>query len=529
MIDNEYSAFWVLDSLPAGWRWTNFKGKFQYSMYEDGFPLGYKQAGDYYIFNHHNIIIQVNKDHDDQKNEIWYVVGFLVEPLSLSKKNDCNTNEFNQIFFSDKKYADQKFDGKTSEVIFYKQDESVLAPQPLNKTVKFSYSVIFEDSNTTWSTRWEHYFYMSTSHREVHWLGLVNSFAMVLLLTGMVGAILKRVIHRDISHYNDTVEYEDETGWKQVRSDVFRSPVYGSMFSIIIGSGVQFISMISLTLFFTALGFLSPAHRGGLLTTILVLFVFMGIFAGYTSARLFKMFGGVPWKRNALGTAMIFPGTCFCMFFFINFFLITEESSGAVSFSLLLQLVLMWFGISVPLVFLGAFIGFSKPPIMNPVRVSKIPKPIQMIPGLSKIKLVGLLAGCLPFGGMFIELSYVMNCLWNANYLYYLFGFLFLCFIVLIITSAEVSILLCYILLCREDYRWWWMSFGVSGSSGLYLFGYAVIYWALHLGFTRVSSFVLYFGYMALGSMFYALITGTIGFIASFIFIRSIFSLIKID
>ena len=217
------------------------------------------------------------------------------------------------------------------------------------------------------------------------------------------------------------------------------------------------------------------------------------------------------------------------MFFFINLFLSGESSSGAVSFSLLIQLLLMWFGISVPLVYLGAFIGFSKPPIANPSRVSKIPKPILMTPGLGKVRLVSLLAGCLPFGCMLIELSYVMNSLWHHTLFYYLFGFLFLCFIVLIITSAEISILMCYILLCKEDYRWWWLSFTVAGSSGIYFFGYSAIYWLMKLSVFRLSSIVLYFGYMFLGSVAYSLITGTIGFFSTFIFIRTIFSLIKLE
>ena len=217
------------------------------------------------------------------------------------------------------------------------------------------------------------------------------------------------------------------------------------------------------------------------------------------------------------------------MFFFINLNLTSENSSGAVSFSLLIQILLLWFGISVPLVYLGAFIGFSKQAIENPSKVSKIPKPLQVIPGINKIKLVSFLAGCLPFGCMFIELSYVMNSLWHHTLFYYLFGFLFLCFIVLIITSAEVSVLMCYILLCREDYRWWWLSFSVAGSSGIYFFAYAVVYWFLKLQVMRFSSIVLYFGYMLIGSVAYALITGTIGFFATFIFIRTIFSLIKLE
>mmetsp|Transcript_37337 Transcript_37337/g.6687 ORF Transcript_37337/g.6687 Transcript_37337/m.6687 type:complete len:92 (+) Transcript_37337:76-351(+) len=91
------------------------------------------------------------------------------------------------------------------------------------------------------------------------------------------------------------------------------------------------------------------------------------------------------------------------------------------------------------------------------------------------------MAGSLPFGCMFIELSYVMKSMWHHSLFYYLFGFLFLCFIVLVVTSAEVSILMTYIQLCREDYRWWWLSFGVSGSSGMYMLAYAVLYYLTEL------------------------------------------------
>lgn len=48
--------------------------------------------------------------------------------------------------------------------------------------------------------------------------------------------------------------------------------------------------MAVVTMIFAVLGFLSPANRGGLMTAVLLLFVFMGVFAGYSSARLYKLF-----------------------------------------------------------------------------------------------------------------------------------------------------------------------------------------------------------------------------------------------
>lgn len=53
---------------------------------------------------------------------------------------------------------------------------------------------------------------------------------------------------------------------------------------------IKLLLMLILSLIFTCLGFLSPASRGTLITVMLLLFVFMGVFAGYYSSRFYKMF-----------------------------------------------------------------------------------------------------------------------------------------------------------------------------------------------------------------------------------------------
>jgi transmembrane 9 superfamily protein 2/4 len=71
----------------------------------------------------------------------------------------------------------------------------------------------------------------------------------------------------------------------QVHGDVFRPPDSASLLSVYVGTGVQIFGMSLITMVFAVLGFLSPANRGGLMTAMLLLFVLMGIFAGYFSAR----------------------------------------------------------------------------------------------------------------------------------------------------------------------------------------------------------------------------------------------------
>lgn len=89
-------------------------------------------------------------------------------------------------------------------------------------------------------------------------------------------------------------DIQDESGWKQLHRDVFRAPPRPLLLSVVVGAGVQVCAMIFLTLLFACIGFAKQTYRGSLLTMILILYVLMGIFAGYYSARLYKMFNVVP-------------------------------------------------------------------------------------------------------------------------------------------------------------------------------------------------------------------------------------------
>ena len=50
----------------------------------------------------------------------------------------------------------------------------------------------------------------------------------------------------------------------------------------------------------------------------------------------------------------------FGVFFVLNLTLWINGSSAAVPFSTLVALLALWFGISVPLTFVGAYFGFKK-------------------------------------------------------------------------------------------------------------------------------------------------------------------------
>uniref|UniRef100_I1QH48 Transmembrane 9 superfamily member n=1 Tax=Oryza glaberrima TaxID=4538 RepID=I1QH48_ORYGL len=179
--------------------------------------------------------------------------------------------------------------------------------------------------------------------------------------------------------------------------------------------------MLLVTMVFAVLGFLSPSNRGGLMTAILLLWVFMGLLAGYSSSSLYKLFKGAEWKNIALRTAFTFPGSVFAIFFFLNSLIWGQKSSGAVPFTTMFALVLLWFGISVPLVFVGSFLGFKKPAIEDPVKTNKIPRQIPEQAWYMNPIFSILIGGILPFGAVFIEL-FILTSIWLHQF-YYIFGF----------------------------------------------------------------------------------------------------------
>ncbi|KAH8261899.1 hypothetical protein KR038_004470 [Drosophila bunnanda] len=525
-ISLNYQHHWIVDNMPVTWCYPLENGK-QYCG--TGFPMGclvrpdgdgcpinsiYNQPMHYYPFNH----VDLEMTYHSGKSEDWGI-GFGNSGRIISVK----------VTPKSIKHTDSKHPNCLSTEPLAISENSLKPGEQLS--IIYTYSVKFvKNDSIKWSSRWD-YILESMPHTNIQWFSILNSLVIVLFLSGMVAMIMLRTLHKDIARYNQMDSGEDaqeEFGWKLVHGDVFRPPRKGMLLSIFLGSGVQVFVMAMVTLAFACLGFLSPANRGALMTCSMVLFVSLGTPAGYVSARIYKSFGGLKWKSNVILTSIVCPGVVFSLFFVMNLVLWGENSSGAVPFSTLIALLALWFGVSVPLTFVGAYFGFRKRALEHPVRTNQIPRQIpdqsiytQPIPGI-------VMGGVLPFGCIFIQLFFILSSLWS-NQMYYMFGFLFLVFLILVITCSETTILLCYFHLCAEDYHWWWRSFLTSGFTAVYLFIYCCHYFVTKLSIKDSASTFLYFGYTAIMVFLFFLLTGTIGFFACFWFIRKIYSVVKVD
>lgn len=529
-----YNQNWFIDGLPAAQKIEIDDDKVYYTPGDDG-EVYYTPRGDgkvYYtpgfslgsvrfddidqsdqsqgpvveLNNHFDIKVEYHKTRQGQ----YRVVGVIINPASRNnKKPDDGAEPVCNV--SDPVVFDENADPK-----------NVLE-------VSFTYSVSWTESPTVWATRWDRYLYIMSP--KIHWFSLVNSMVVVVLLVGIVVTILLRALRKDIARYNEiglSEDIQEDSGWKLVHGDVFRSPKNKMLFSVFLGSGAQLFAMAGVTLLFALLGFLSPSNRGALTTAMILLCAFFGAIGGYVSAIAYKTFGGESWKLNLILTPLVVPGIVFGVFFILNFLLIFAGGSGAVPLGTMVATVLIWFVISVPLSIFGGFLGFKKGAIAAPVRTNQIPRQIPIQPRyLQRVPSV-LLAGVLPFVAIFVELYFILNSIWFHR-VYYMFGFLFVCFGLMMMTAAAVSVLLVYFQLCAENYHWQWKSFVLSGASAFYVFLYSLIYLFTKLSLSDFTSVALYLGYSLLISFVVFIITGTVGFICTYFFVRKIYASIKID
>ncbi|PSS01976.1 Transmembrane 9 superfamily member 7 like [Actinidia chinensis var. chinensis] len=216
-------------------------------------------------------------------------------------------------------------------------------PQEIDsdKEVVFTYDVSFKSSDIKWASRWDTYLLMNDD--QIHW-----------------------------------------------------RPNNSSLLCVYVGAGIQIFGMTLVTMIFTLLGFLSPSNRGGLMTAMVLLWVFM-LGSLIQNVQRYR----VEENRSKNSVYVSFRSL-------FNLFRPQRSNLGREVFRS------------------SAFRNnVCSSPLMNS-----------------------------SFGAVFIELFFILTAIW-LNQFYYIFGFLFIVFIILLVTCAELAILLCYCQLCSEDYYWW--------------------------------------------------------------------------
>ena len=96
-------------------------------------------------------------------------------------------------------------------------------------------------------------------------------------------------------------------------------------------------------------------------------------------------------------------------------------------------------------------------------------------------------------------------------------------------TTSTATILLTYHLLCSENYHWPWRAFLTAGSTAVYIATYAILFWLSNLRMGGLASNIVYLGYSGIIGFLCFILTGTIGWFATWAFVRKIYGSIKVD
>ncbi|GAB1302807.1 Transmembrane 9 superfamily member [Apodemus speciosus] len=430
-IKQNYHHHWVIDNTGIIWCYDT-KDKEHHCV--SGFPIGcfnvpsdevrgsclinpeFNKNNTLYLFNHLDITITYHIE-SDTSSKVAKLISSRIDPKSYkhSDEDHLTCNE--------------------PPMEIPEEDTEIL-------TVVYTYSVKFEESKATeWSSE-EDYDLETTTEANLQWIRLVNSFFVVLSLCGVM------------------LYDRRQFGWRLIHGSVFRLPEHGMLLSILLGQGTQVFIMTFLSLFLAGLGFLTPADPNVLVSYGVVLWLLLEIPAGYVSAKMYKTFKGVNWKMHFFLTTLLFPGIVFADIFIMNLILWLEGSSAAISFRTLASLFALCFGVSTPLTFLGVYFG-KREEFAFPVQTQQTPGVGPQRTFFTKSTVTIILGSLLPFGCIFLQLSYILNRIWSPH----------------------------------MDCGWWWRAFLTSSFTSVYIFIYALHYFFTKLQVSTIGSAFMYFGY----------------------------------
>ena len=427
---------------------------------------------------------------------IWGMVGELVAHDESARQTQRGSIlGFETYIYTHKAFV-VGYNGKRIISVNMTADDPVLVRT--GATLEFSYSVEFVLTDENFDQRFVRYLDNDFFQHQIHWFSILNAFMMVLFLCGVVAVILVRTLKRDYAKYNlDASELGafgvssvDDSGWKQVHGDVFRSPSDLVLLSVALGNGVQLITLFLVVALASVWGSYYM-NRGATAKLSLLAYAFTTVISGFVSGRFYKLHraanrkpeGDNSWKVVMFLNGGLLPGCGIIMLIYLNCFSLWYSTLNVVPFGSLALIGALVLMVCVPLSIVGTFAaryvtgqycdvasatkcclccGFpvprarfrelpvsffvsqkkkqfldvaclvsSVPPKKLPCRVAAVARRIEPRKWYLSVFALVPVAGLLPFGSIFIEMYFMFSSFWNYKF-YYVYGFLLLVFLILV-------------------------------------------------------------------------------------------------
>jgi len=395
-----------------------------------------------------------------------------------------------------------------------KENEAVKIVKHTQPTINFTYSVEWFIVNIEHKERskFHHVFFFPILETDiaVHWYSILNSLLLVFFLFCVLFAIITRIIKVDMT------DPEEESGWRQLHSDIYRVPAKSELLSAMVGVGIQFVSLTIFFLFLALVGIYYTGNDGAMNVSAIVLYALTSIVGGFTSLYWYKKLNGMSWVKHTFLTSALFAAPFFVIFGIIYFFSLVYGVTKAIPATTIIGILALWLILGLPLQVIGSIAGKRlSVPLSKKVRIA--PRELPELPYYYRIPACMVISGCLSFSTIFIEVNYINNAIWMRG-AYRIWGILGIVTLLLLVVTACTNIVITYLRLCVEEYRWWWSSFLTGGSVGIFSFVYSIYYYFYQ---THMFGFLqggFFFGVQLIFSYFLFLMLGSVGFLSSYFF-----------
>lgn len=174
---------------------------------------------------------------------------------------------------------------------------------------------------------------------------------------------------------------------------------------------------------------------------------------------------------------------------------------------------------------IGCLIGFflltANPAFDDPFRSTRT---IPPQPWYMQYVILELSAGLLIFGTIFIEYYFALSsaCYRIVSFPY--FPSTIIVYVILLTCVILIDWTMTFFMLRGENHRWHWRSFTIAASGVIYFVFYGIFYYVTK---TQFQFYMAYFIYLSAAAYLFALVTGAIGHLSTFIFVKLIYGILQ--
>mmetsp|Transcript_7819 Transcript_7819/g.23625 ORF Transcript_7819/g.23625 Transcript_7819/m.23625 type:complete len:609 (+) Transcript_7819:54-1880(+) len=415
-------------------------------------------------------------------------------------------------------------------------------PRPVTEaSLTFSYSVSWRPSSLRFVDRYVSVLESEFFASKTHWLAMVNSFAIVLLMVGIVVRIVNKMLRSDLERYSilredgSDLEIADvaaaESGWKQIGADVFRPPPHSAELCAMIGAGMHVLFAVLMFVVSSLSGSLYVTP--GLMSVVgLVVYSATSVFNGYYATAVYCRMNGTPGTEKVENVGLMsgctVPAILAVLFMPVSLIGLILRANMAELIPKYFKFLGYWLVCCLPFTLIGSRLAQRTSGAHKPAPSNPIPRPIVKTDFLRTPVGLASTGGLMPFGCIMIELYFLLTSFWGLK-IYFVFDLLLVVTLVLVAVTSCSSVVCTYLLVNVEDYRWQWTSWGSGAFTGFYVLVYTILFLFVNTHISGGLHVLLYLSYSLTFAAVIGLLCGAVSYMAASAFVRTIFRNVKVD